>query len=73
MITHDLVKFLERPYLYRQMERNPNPNDTKPSFLCLTRFTNIKSNKFSKPYQSWHLSKNDEQTIEKLEKEKPSE
>jgi len=39
----------------------------KEIFLCIRRFTSIKDIRFSKPYNNWHLSKEDEDFITSLE------
>ena len=67
MITHSLEKAIHYRKNYVQLNFNPNPNDDRPCFLCKFRFTNIKANMFSKPYNTWHLSKEDELMIDKLE------
>ena len=67
MITHDLIKTLEYPNSYIKLAKNPNPNDDSDCFLCKKRFSNIKDSCFSKPYNNWHLSKEDENLIAVLE------
>lgn len=67
MLTHNLEKAIQYRKNYIQLNDNPNPNDDRPCFLCKTRFSNIKANMFSKPYNSWHLSKKDELLIDILE------
>ena len=67
MITHDLIKTLEYPKTYIKLSKNPNPNDDSDCFLCKKRFSNIKDSRFSKPYNNWHLSKEDESLISSLE------
>ena len=71
-ITHDINKMLERPNHYLRLEKNPNPKDGEPVYLCITRINNIPQKMFSKPYNNWHLSKIDEHIIDCLEKKKPS-
>ena len=67
MITHDLIKTLEYPKSYIKLSKNPNPNDDSDCFLYKKRFSNIKHSCFSKPYNNWHLSKEDENLITALE------
>lgn len=67
MITHDLIKMLEYPKSYIKLSKNPNPNDDSDCFLYKKRFSNIKDSCFSKPYNNWHLSKEDENLITELE------
>ena len=67
MITHDLIKTLEYPKSYIKLSKNPNPNDDSDCFLYKKRFSNIKHSCFSKPYNNWHLSKEDENLITTLE------
>lgn len=38
------------------------------TYVCIKRVTRIESNKFSKPYNNWHLSEEDEKLIDELEK-----
>ena len=72
LITHDIKKWLEHPKQYIRLANNPNPKDSEPTYLCITRIDNIPQKMFSKPYKNWHLSKIDEQMIDSLEKKKPS-
>ena len=68
MMTHDFTKAITRPKSYLKLNNNPNPNDESDCYLFKKRFTNIKDSRFSKPYKSWHLSKEDEELISSLEK-----
>ena len=68
MITHDLLKMKKRPKSYIKLNKNPNPNDDKECFIFIKRFSNIKDSRFSKPYNNWHLCKEDEAFIIELEK-----
>lgn len=68
LITHDIKKILDYPNNYKQLKTNPNKNDLKPAYICLTRLENIDITLFSKPYTNWHLSKEDEMLIDELEK-----
>ena len=43
-----------------------------PAYLCIVRIENIPQKMFSKPYKQWHLSKEDEEFIDMLEKKKSS-
>ena len=67
MITHNLMKALEYPKSYVKLHKNPNPNDDRDCFICIRRFSDIKDSRFSKPYNNWHLSKEDEDFIANLE------
>ena len=67
MITHDLIKTLDYPKSYVKLHKNPNPNDDRDCFMCIRRFSDIKDSRFSKPYNNWHLSKEDEDFIASLE------
>lgn len=68
MFTHSVIRVLSKPNEYIKMESNPNPNDDSDSYVCIKRVTRIESNKFSKPYNNWHLSEEDEKLIDELEK-----
>lgn len=68
MLTHDVNKMKKRPKSYVKLNINPNPNDNGDCFIFLKRFSNIKDSKFSKPYNNWHLSKEDEEFIKELER-----
>ena len=72
MITHDIKKMLDYPKSYIQMHNNPNPKDTSPAYLCITRIENVPQKFFTKPFLGWHLSKEDEKLIDSLEKKKSS-
>lgn len=67
LVTHSLERVFSKPGSYKRMKTNPNPRDTGPSFLNKYRITDIPSKCFSKPYNSWHLSKEDESYIDYLE------
>ena len=67
MFTHSILRVLSKPNNYVKMESNPNPNDDSDSYLCITRVSNIESSLFSKPYNNWHLSEEDEKLIDELE------
>ena len=67
MFTHSVLRVLNRPNDYVKMAANPNPNDDADSFLCIRRVSNIEANAFSKPYNNWHLSEDDEKLIDELE------
>ena len=68
MFTHSVLRVLSKPNDYIKMETNPNPNDDAESFLCIRRVSQVEASAFSKPYSNWHLSKEDEKTIDELEK-----
>ena len=70
MITHDFRKVKKHPHSYLCLFHNPNPNDNAPCYLHMKRFESIKDSCFSKPYPNWHLSKIDEELIDKLERRK---
>ena len=70
MITHSLAKALKRPKSYIKLSKNPNPNDNSDCFLCTKRISSIKDSRFSKPYNNWHLAKEDEELITSLESTK---
>ena len=67
MFTHSILRILNKPNDYVKMEENPNPNDDADSFLCIRRVTQVEASAFSKPYNNWHLSDEDEKLIDKLE------
>ena len=69
MFTHSLLRVLNKPNDYVKMSENPNPNDDSDSYLCIKRVTQIESGAFSKPYNNWHLSAEDEKLIDDLEKQ----
>ena len=68
MMTHSLLRISEKPGVYKRLKKNPNPNDERVSFVNKYRINDIPANYFSKPYTTWHLSKEDEMTIDRLEK-----
>jgi hypothetical protein len=72
MITHDITKKIQCPGKYIQLHNNPNPKDNAPAFLCKIRLEHIHQKMISKPYNNWHLSKEDELIIDKLECNKKS-
>ena len=72
LITHDIKKWLDYPKRYVRLFKNPNPKDNEPAYLCIVRIENIPQKMFSKPYKQWHLSKEDEEFIDMLEKKKSS-
>lgn len=67
LTTHDIKKILDYPNNYKQLHVNPNKNDLKPAYICLTKIENINQSLFSKPYTNWHLSNEDELLIDELE------
>ena len=68
MMTHSLQRVMDKPISYKRLKRNPNPTDDRVSFINKYRITDIPAKDFSKPYSNWHLSKEDEQLIDALEK-----
>ena len=68
MMTTSLTRVIDKPGSYKRLKKNPNPNDNKISFVNKFRISNIPANKFSKPYTSWHLSKEDELIIDSFER-----
>ncbi len=72
MITHSIIRVINRPNDYVKMECNPNPHDDADSYLCINRVSEVESNAFSKPYNNWHLSSEDEKTIDELEEQNSS-
>lgn len=68
MMTTSLLRVYDKPMTYKRLSVNPNPNDDDPSFVNKYRISDIPANKFSKPYNNWHLSKEDEELIDALEK-----
>jgi len=68
VVTHSLVRASEKPDVYKRLKKNPNPNDDRISFVNKFRINDIPANNFSKPYTNWHLSEEDEQLIDSLEK-----
>lgn len=69
MFTHSVYRVLSKPNDYVKMDSNPNPNDDMDSYLCIRRVTRVEANAFSKPYNNWHLSEEDEKLIDDLEKQ----
>ena len=67
MMTHSLIRVSEKPGVYKRLKNNPNPSDDRLSFVNKHRIDDIPANKFSKPYNNWHLSKEDEVLIDSLE------
>ena len=67
MTTHSILRVIKKPNDYLRMSSNPNPNDDADSFLCIRRVSNMESSAFSKPYNNWHLSEEDEKLIDELE------
>ena len=68
MMTTSIQRVVDKPYSYKRLNNNPNPNDDSPSFVNKYRISDLPSNKFSKPYNNWHLTKEDEEIIDSLEK-----
>ena len=67
MMTTSLIRVLSKPSSYYILHKNPNPNDDGVIFVNKYRLTNIPAHRFTKPYGSWHLSKEDELVIDSLE------
>ena len=67
IVTHSLNRVFNKPGVYEKLKKNPNPNDSKPSFVNRYRVNDIPANRFSKPYTRWHLAKEDEELIDKFE------
>lgn len=67
ILTHSVLRIIKKPNDYVKMEENPNPNDDADSYLCIRRVSQVESNAFSKPYNNWHLSEQDEKLIDELE------
>jgi hypothetical protein len=72
IITHDITKKIQYPNKYVQLHNNPNPKDEAPSYLCKIRLEGIPEKMISKPFNNWHLSKEDEKMVDKLEEKKKS-
>ena len=72
MFTHSILRILNKPNDYVKMEKNPNPNDDADSYLCIRRVSQVEARAFSKPYNNWHLSDEDEKLIDKLEEKHSS-
>lgn len=70
LMTHSLERVCDKPGTYQRLKTNPNPRDNRPAFINKFKVYNLPANKFSKPYTSWHLSKKDEEMIDRLEKRK---
>ena len=68
MMTHSLERVSEKPSVYRRLKKNPNPSDDRLSFVNKNRIDDIPASSFSKPYNNWHLSKEDELLIDSLER-----
>ena len=69
MMTHSLTRVSDKPGLYKRLKKNPNPSDDRLSFINKYRIDDIPANYFSKPYNNWHLSKEDEELIDSLERD----
>ena len=67
LITHSLKRVFNKPGSYKRLKQNPNPSDKRPSFVNKYRVSDMPSKYFSKPYNNWHLSKEDEYYIDYLE------
>ena len=68
VVTHSLTRVLDKPGCYVRLKNNPNPKDDRPSYINKYRISNLPANRFTKPYTTWHLSKEDEMIIDILEK-----
>lgn len=68
MMTTSLIRVMNKPGTYKRLKVNPNPKDDDLSFVNKYRLTDVPANKFSRPYNNWHLSKEDELLIDALEK-----
>ena len=68
MMTHSLERAMDKPSVYKRLKSNPNPTDERISFVNKHRIDDVPANYFSKPYSKWHLSKEDEELIDSLEK-----
>lgn len=66
MFTHSILRVIERPNDYIRI-KNPNPRDDAESYVCISRISELDSSYFSKPYTGWHLAKEDEELIDRLE------
>ena len=60
----------KKPTRFILLEENPNPSDDSPSYLNVDLVKLKPSKLFSDPLTSWHLSKSDEEKIDKLLKRK---
>ena len=67
MMTTSLIRAMDKPGTYKRLKQNPNPNDEKISFVNKYRINDMPANCFTKPHPSWHLSKEDEKLIDRLE------
>ena len=67
-MTTSLQRAMDKPGTYKRLRKNPNPNDDKVSFVNKYRVSDIPASCFTKPHQSWHLSKDDERLIDSLER-----
>lgn len=68
MMTHSLPRVADKPGTYKRLMKNPNPSDARISFVNKYRLTDIPAKSFSRPYNNWHLSEDDEKLIDYLEK-----
>lgn len=68
MMTTSIARAMEKPGTYKRLRVNPNPRDDKVSFVNKYRISDVPANCFTKPHPSWHLSKEDENLIDALEK-----
>ena len=67
LMTTSTLRVIKKPGTYKRLKVNPNPADKKVSYVNKFRVSEIPSNCFTKPHSSWHLSKEDERLIDKLE------
>lgn len=52
---------------FAKLNKNPNPIDNRNSYIQKCRITDLISS-FSRPYNNWHLSIDDQKTVDELEK-----
>ena len=70
LLTHSLERFMNKPGSYERLTVNPNPRDDRIAFINKFKVYDLPANKFSRPYNTWHLSPKDEELIDRLEKRK---
>lgn len=68
IMTHSILRVFDKPGAYKRLRKNPNPSDNRPSYINKNKVEDMPAIYFSKPYNNWHLSKEDERLIDALEK-----
>ena len=68
-MTRSVTYVLSRPNKFIRIN-NPNPLDDAECFICVDALKNKPAKYFSKPLKNWCLSKDDEEIIDNLVKQK---